>query len=229
VSCGALLCQHHGLLLLLWLLCGPGAFGRGLGCLLGHLGLVALLVLVIGRGLRGLLRLPAVTGEYSGDARHDADDTADRSAQHAADRTGRFVTFAGALLDALDESLRVHDPRRVENDDRGHPKRDAQFHTRTQLRCRAGHCSVSNIDPDIKLAEFWGMAGALSDSDFIASAPDSSTVARRRVRRQDFAKRALRCGRRLVSAQHLSERTRCGRMTLCAAIFGPALAVRCER
>jgi hypothetical protein len=88
-----------------------------------------------------LLRLPIFT-----DAQHAgkyADDAADRTSQHAANRSGGLVARLGALLNALNQPLRVSRGGHVEKHHDSGPKHKAQSRLRSRRRCWADHSLVS--------------------------------------------------------------------------------------
>jgi hypothetical protein len=88
-----------------------------------------------------LLRLPIFA-----DAQHAgkyADDAADRTSQYAANRSGGLVARLGALLNALNQPLRVSRSGRVEKRHDSGPKHKAQSQLRTRRRCWADHSLVS--------------------------------------------------------------------------------------
>jgi hypothetical protein len=98
------------------------------------------------------------------------DHAADGAAQHAADRSGRLVAACGALLDALDQPLRIHRRRRAEKHDDNCPKREMQ----SRLRARFGVGLIIIWSPwSIDLAGMiWSGGGIPAESDIIVFASE---------------------------------------------------------
>jgi hypothetical protein len=78
-------------------------------------------------------------GEY-------ADHATNRPSEHATHRARCLVAGLRALLDALDEALRISGAGCVENEDGKRPKHGAQPRVPTRRHWPAGHYSISMVD-----------------------------------------------------------------------------------